>query len=144
MAKAELKTKKTKASVEGFLNGIADEEKRIDSFRLLEIMQRLSGDEAQLWSSGIVGFGTIHIKYATGREIDWIKIGFSPRRANFSLYISCDIGRHGELLKKLGKHKTGVGCLYIKRLRDVDEVVLEKLIKASLKKMLESANGTKQ
>ena len=133
MAKAELKTKETNASVEDFLNSITDEQKRTDANALVNLMQRLSGETPKMWGPAIVGFGNKVLKYDSGRELDWMLIGFSPRKANLTLYLTDGIVRHPELLKKLGKHKTGVGCLYIKTLSDIDLAVLEKLISASLK-----------
>lgn len=134
MAKAELKTRPNEASVEGFLNGIADEQQRADSFRVLEMMKRLSGEEPVMWGPAIIGFGSKPLKYASGRELDWPLIGFSPRKANLTLYITdCGFAKYDKLLAKLGKHKTSVACLYIKRLSDVDETILEKIISSSLK-----------
>ncbi|HTK38097.1 MAG TPA: DUF1801 domain-containing protein [Pyrinomonadaceae bacterium] len=132
MAKTNLKTKETNASVEDFLNGISDAEKRDDAFAVCEMMKRSSGDTPKMWGSSIVGFGSTFLKYASGRELDWMRIGFSPRKASLTLYLTDGIARHPELLEKLGKHKTGVGCLYIKALSDIDLEVLEKLITASL------------
>lgn len=131
---ADIKTKPTAASVEDFINKIEDEQKRKDSFVLLEMMKKASKEEPVLWSSSIIGFGNKRYKSpATGREVDWLLIGFSPRKANLSLYISVGINEHEEALKKLGKHKTGVGCLYINKLEDVDLKVLKGMIDASLK-----------
>ena len=132
MAKAVLKTKETDASVEDFLNGIEDEQKRSDSFKILEMMKRLTGEEPKMWGTGLIGFGNTVLKYASGRELDWMHIGFSPRKANLTLYIMDGLARHPELLEKLGKHKAGGGCLHIKKLSDVDEKILEKLISSSL------------
>ena len=132
---AEIKTKPTTASVEDFINSVKDEQKRKDSFLLLEMMKNASGEEPVLWSSSIIGFGNKRYKSpATGREVDWLLIGFSPRKANLSLYISVGIEEHAAALKKLGKHKTGVGCLYINKLEDIDLKVLKGMIDASLKK----------
>ena len=132
---AEIKTKPTSASVDDFINNIPDEQKRKDSFVLLEMMKKATGEEPVLWSSSIIGFGNKRYKSATtGREVDWLLIGFSPRKANLSLYISIGIQEHAAALQKLGKHKTGVGCLYINKLEDVDLKVLEAMIKASLNK----------
>jgi Domain of unknown function (DU1801). len=130
MAKAELKTKETKASVEDFLNGITDAQKREDSFVIIEMMKKLSGEEPKMWGTGIIGFGNTVLKYESGRELDWMLVGFSPRKANLTLY---GLAGYPELLEKLGKHKIGGGCLYIKKLSDVNPGVLEKLISASLK-----------
>jgi Domain of unknown function (DU1801) len=130
---AEIKTKPTAASVEDFINNISDEQKRKDCFLLLEIMKKASGEEPVLWSNSIIGFGIKRYKSpATGREVDWLRIGFSPRKANLSLYISMGIKEHAAALEKLGKHKTGVGCLYINKLDDVDIKILKGMIEASL------------
>lgn len=130
---AVIKTKPTSASVEDFINNIKDEQKRKDSFLLLEMMKKATGEEPVLWSNSIIGFGNKRYKsIATGREVDWLMIGFSPRKANLSLYISVGIQEHAAALKKLGKHKTGVGCLYINKLEDIDLKVLKGMIDASL------------
>lgn len=130
----EIKTKPTTASVEDFLNKISDEQKRKDSFVLLQLFKKACKEEPVLWSNSIVGFGMKRYKSpATGREVDWLKIGFSPRKANLSLYLTIQIKEQETALKKLGKHKTGVGCLYINRLEDVDLKVLEGMIKNSVK-----------
>ena len=132
---AEIKTKPTSANVEDFINSIKDEQKRKDSFALLEIMKKATGEEPVLWSSSIIGFGNKRYKSpTTGREVDWLRIGFSPRKANLSLYISVGIKEHAAALKKLGKHKTGVGCLYINKLEEIDLKVLKEIIGASLKR----------
>lgn len=131
---AEIKTKPTAASVEDFLNAIPDEQKRKDSFVILEMMKKASGEEPVLWSSSIIGFGNKRYKSPkTGREVEWLRIGFSPRKANLSLYISVSLKEHAAALEKLGKHKTGVGCLYINKLEDVDLKILKSMIEASLK-----------
>ncbi len=131
----EIKTKPTTASVEDFINKVEDEQKRKDCFVLMEIMKKASKEEPVLWSSSIIGFGNKRYKSpATGREVDWLQIGFSPRKANLSLYISVGIKEHEAALKKLGKHKTGVGCLYINKLEDVDLKILKGMIEASVKK----------
>lgn len=131
---AEIKTKPTSASVEDFINTVKDEQKRKDSFVVLEMMKKASGEEPKMWGSSLIGFGNVRLKSPnTGREVDWLRIGFSPRKANLSLYITGDIKRHDAALKKLGKHKTGVGCLYINKLADIDINVLKEMIDASLK-----------
>ena len=130
----QIKTKPTSSSVEDFINGIKDEQKRKDCFVLLEMMKKATGEEPILWSNSIIGFGNKRYKSpATGREVDWFKIGFSPRKANFSLHLILDIKKYAAELKKLGKHKTGVGCLYINKLDDIDLKVLEKLINVAAK-----------
>lgn len=131
---AEIKTKPTAASVDEFINAVPDEQKRKDSFTILEMMRKATGEEPALWGSSIIGFGNVRYKSPkTGREVDWLRIGFSPRKANISLYLTMDIKKHGDALEKLGKHKTGVGCLYINKLADVDIKVLEGMIKTSVK-----------
>lgn len=125
---AELKTKPTSASVTDFLNTVADEQKRADSFRLLEMIRAQTGVEPKLWGDSIVGFGDSHYKYASGREGDWFWVGFSPRKQNLTLYFSSDLTKYNDLLSVLGKYTTGKGCLYIKRLSDVDEATLLAMI----------------
>ncbi len=130
---AEIKTKPNAASVEDFINGVKDVQKRADSFTLVEMMKEATGEDPKMWGASLIGFGNVRLKSpATGREVDWIRIGFSPRKANLSLYLTGDIRHHAAALEKLGKHKTGVGCLYINRLADVDMNVLKELIVASL------------
>lgn len=127
---AELKTKENDASVEDFLDGVDDEQKRADCKKIAEWMRKATGDDPKMWGDSIIGFGSRVMKYSTGRELDWLKIGFAPRKANISLYGL--IGKRAEdLLSKLGKHKTGKGCLLIKKLSDVDEDVLSAMIKQS-------------
>ncbi len=131
---AKIKTTETAASVHDFINAINDEQKRKDSFVILEMMKKASGEDPKMWGSSIIGFGNKRYKSPnTGREVDWLRIGFSPRKANLSLYISVGIKEHAAALKKLGKHKTGVGCLYINKLEDIDIKVLKGMIDASLK-----------
>lgn len=131
----EIKTKPTNDNVVAFINKISDEQKRKDCFVLIDMMKAASGEEPVLWSNSIVGFGNKRYKSPnTGREVDWLLIGFAPRKANLSLYVSVGIQEHGAALKKLGKHKTGVGCLYINKLEDVDLIVLQGIIKTSLSK----------
>jgi hypothetical protein len=130
----ELKTKPTDTNVNDFINQLLDEQKRKDSFVLLEMMKHASGEEPVLWSSSIIGFGNKRYKSsATGREVDWLVIGFSPRKASLSLYLTSGLHLHEAALKKLGKHKTGVGCLYINKLEDVDLEVLNTIIVESLR-----------
>ena len=127
---AELKTKKNDASVEDFINTVEHEGKREDAFQILALMKTITKEEPKMWGNSIIGFGDEHYKYASGREGDWFKCGFSPRKANISFYLmGCDISQANDLLEKLGKHKTGKGCLYINKLADIDINVLEKLIK---------------
>ncbi len=129
---AELKTKLNDASVLDFLNGVEDEQKRQDSFKILEIMQEVTGEEPKMWGSSIIGFGSYHYKYASGREGDWFQTGFSPRKQSLTLYIMSGFEQYEELLGKLGKHSTGKSCLYVKKNADVDLDVLRELIKLSV------------
>ena len=134
MAKAKIKTTQNDASVEAFLDSLEDERQREDSYKIDAIMQRITGQKPKMWGGAIVGYGERHIVSASRREVDWMIIGFSPRKGKFSLYISVgQMEGYDKLLAKLGKHKTGMGCLYINKLADVDEAVLEKLIAASFK-----------
>lgn len=133
MSRIELKTKATDASVNDFLTGVADEQQREESFRLLEVFGRITGDAPKMWGPAIVGFGTRTLRYESGREMDWMITGFSPRKGNLTLYIMDGFDRYDEMLAALGKHKTGKSCLYIKRLSDIDQSVLEQLIAASIK-----------
>lgn len=129
----EIKTKPTALSAEDFIHQIPDEQKRRDCFQLLELMKKVSGEEPVLWSNSIIGFGNkIYKSPATGREVNWMIIGFAPRKANLSLYLNVGLSEHAASLKKLGKHKTGAGCLYINKLSEVDLVVLQSMIEASL------------
>lgn len=132
--RAVIKTKETDSSVEDFINSVKDEEKRKDSLTILKLMQKAAKEKPKMWGSSMIGFGNkIYKSPATGREVEWFKIGFSPRKANFSLHLVLDIKKYEAELKKLGKHKTGVGCLYINKLDDVDLKVLENLITEAAK-----------
>jgi hypothetical protein len=136
---AENKTTPTDQRVEDFLNTIADEQKRNDSFTLVELIREVTGLEPTMWGSAIVGFGSYHYKYASGREGDTMLVGFSPRKQNLTIYNMGGVDPDDALLKKLGKHTTGKGCLYIKRLDDVDLPILKLLIAASVKRIQERA-----
>lgn len=129
---AELKTKKNKASVDKFLQSVKDEKKREDSYKILKIMKQITKAEPVMWGTSIIGFGSYHYKYASGREGDWFLTGFSPRRQSLSLYIMSGFTKYQDLLKMLGKHKTGKGCLYINKIEDIDIKVLKDLIKQSV------------
>jgi hypothetical protein len=134
MAKlAENKTKQTEASVADFINNITDEQKRKDSEVILKMMQKATKEKPKIWGNSMIGFGYVIIKSPSGREVEWFKMGFAPRKANLSLYLNIDIKSKADMLKKLGKHKTGVGCLYINKLADVDVKVLEEMINGSQK-----------
>ncbi|MEO7538789.1 MAG: DUF1801 domain-containing protein [Pyrinomonadaceae bacterium] len=132
MAKAKIKTTENNASVDEFLNAVADEQKRTDSRVVLEMMKQATGDEPKMWGPAIIGFGFRTVKSPSGREVDWLDIGFSPRKGNLSLYVLNGAAGQSDLLARLGKYKAGLGCLYIKRLTDVDQGVLEELIEASI------------
>lgn len=127
---AEPKTQKTNASVEAFLNTLPNEQTRADCFEIVKMMKQAAKAEPAMWGSSIVGFGEYMLTYANGKQLPWPLIGFSPRKQNITLYIHLDDG----LLKKLGKFSTGKGCLYIKKLADVDKKVLKELITASAQK----------
>jgi len=135
MAKADLKTKPTKADVDKFLSSIKDEKKREDTFKIVKMMKLITKEEPKMWGPSIVSFGKYHYKYASGREGDWFLTGFSPRKQNLTLYIMSGFKRYDELMKKLGKHKTGSSCLYINRLEDLDMKILKELIIESVKHM---------
>lgn len=131
---ADLKTKPTTDSVDRFLNSVADKQRRQDCYRIVEIMKAATSKEPVMWGTSIVGFGRYKYKSGSGsgREAEWFLTGFSPRKQELTLYIMPGIERYPELLKRLGKHKTGKSCLYIKRLDDVDLSTLKELIKQSL------------
>jgi hypothetical protein len=131
---AELKTKETKASVKAFVDAIEDEGQRKDVKKISSMMKAATGAGARMWGTSIIGFGNYHYRYASGREGDWFVMGISPRKGNISLYFSAGFAENNNLLKRLGKHKIGKGCLYIKSLSDIDLTVLEQLIEASSSK----------
>lgn len=136
MAKlAKIKTTENEASVEDFINSVADEQKRKDSFTILELMEKASKEKAKMWGASLIGFGSLVHKSPSGREVEWFRIGFSPRKAKISLYL---MGLEGEtradLLSKLGKYKTDGGCVYINKLDDVDQKVFEEMINLAVKK----------
>lgn len=135
---AELKTKKTEASVDDFLNTIADETKRKDCKEIVKMMQKASGSKGKMWGAAIIGFGDYRYKYESGRENDWFITGFSPRKQNITLYASCGFGYDAALLKKLGKHKVSGSCLHISKLEDVDKKVLQEIISSNVVKLKQS------
>jgi Domain of unknown function (DU1801) len=132
---ADLKTKATRASVSKFLAAIDDPVKRRDAQVLSKMMEAATGEKPVLWGDAMVGFGTYHYKYASGREGEWPVVGFSPRKQNLTVYLMYGFDEHTDLMSKLGKHSTGKSCLYIRRLGDVDQKVLQKLITASVKQI---------
>lgn len=129
---AELKTKENEASVEAFLNSIEDEQRRKDCQAIAKLMQQVTKQKPKMWGSAIVGFGSYRYKYASGREGDWMLVAFSPRKQAITLYIMRGFDDYDALLKKLGKCKTGKGCLYINKLSDIDTTVLKSLIQKSV------------
>ncbi len=131
---AELKTKPNDRSVKEFLSSVDDEQKRDDSFTLLELMQTATKAEPMMWGDSIVGFGDRHYTYASGREGDLFVIGFSPRKQNLTIYLTDYVDGYDAILQSLGKYTTGKGCLYIKRLDDIHMPTLKKLIAAAVKK----------
>lgn len=131
MAKAELKTKENEESVEDFISRIEAESIRQDCSKIIEMMQKATNSEPKMWGASIVGFGTQHLKYESGHELDWMKIGFSPRKQNLTLYLSLGKDWDENQMSKLGKYKTGKGCLYIKRLSEIDLEILEEMINKS-------------
>lgn len=126
------KTKPTTRSVELFLDDLIPEQRKKDSWTLYRLMKKITGSQGVLWGTSIIGFGDYHYKYASGREGDWFLTGFSPRKNALTLYLMCDISHESIDFSTLGKHKKGKGCLYIKRLDDVDLKALENIIKTSI------------
>jgi len=129
---AELKTQRSIASVEDFLNSVEDEKKRAACFTLLKMMSDVTKSKAEMWGATIVGFGTYHYKYASGREADWFLTGFSPRKQNVTVYILAGFSGYDELMLKLGKYHTAKSCLYFKNLEEINVKVLKELIKQSV------------
>lgn len=132
---AELKTKKTNASVTAYLNGIADPQKRADCKAIAKMMREATGNRPRMWGSSIVGYGSYEYKYASGHEGSWAICSFSPRAQNIVVYIMPGFSKFKKLINKLGKYKTGKSCLYIRKLEDVDKKVLQDLIAGSVKEM---------
>jgi len=135
---AENKNQQNDSSVAAFLNQVVDERKRQDSYIILKLMEELSGHPPKMWGESIIGFGAYHYKYESGREGDFLRIGFAPRKQNIALYLIAGANRDADLLQKLGKYKTGVSCLYINKLADVNLDVLRTLITNSLAHMREN------
>ena len=123
-----IKTHSTDDNVDASISAIADEARREDCLALLALMKRATGEEPRVWSSGLIGFGTYHYKSSSGQEGDWFPVGFASRKAALTVYLGLELGSLAEQLERLGKHKTGKGCIYIKRLSDVDRGVLEQLV----------------
>jgi hypothetical protein len=139
---ATLKTQPNQQSVQEYLRQIEDPHQQKDAKRILQLMEEISGETAKMWGDSMIGFGSYHYRYASGREGDWFLTGFSPRKKQFSLYIMAGFERYEALLQKLGKYKTGKSCLYIKNLSDVDEAILRELIRASVDYMKSQYPGT--
>lgn len=131
---AELKTRPTKASVEKFLNQVSDETRREDCFRIVKMMEEITGEKPQMWGPSIVGFGSYHYRYPSGQEADWPITAFSPRKQDLTLYVRPGFDEQTELMTQLGKHRTGKSCLYIKKLSDVHMPTLKKIIRDSVKR----------
>ena len=138
---AEVKTQKNDADVKTFLNAVEDRQRREDSLALLEIMRAIIKEEPAMWGTSIVGFGSYHYVYASGRSGDWPLAGFSPRKQALTLYIMAGFSNYDDLMSKLGKYKTGKSCLYIKKLNDVDRDVLAELIELSYEHAGEAGSG---
>ncbi len=132
---AELKTKRNKGDVQAYLNSVENEVKRQDSFTIMELMKEVTGEEPEMWGDSIVGYGTYHYKYASGREGDWFLTGFAPRKQNLTLYIMAGFDQYDKLLGDLGKYKTGKSCLYINKLADINQDVLRELVRQSVEHM---------
>ena len=139
---AELKTVATKASVDKFLKGISDEQKRADCYQIVDIMKKATKAEPKMWGTSIIGFGHYHYVYESGRENDWFIVGFSPRKQNLTLYSMGGFKQFDDLMKQLGKYSTGKGCLYINKLGDVDVKILKRLISNSVKAASKNKNQT--
>ncbi|MCY3969328.1 MAG: DUF1801 domain-containing protein [Acidobacteria bacterium] len=132
-----LKTQLNDANVEEFLAAVKNDRRREDSFIVLELMKRVTGEKPRMWGTSIVGFGSYHYRYASGREGDWPRIGFSPRKQSLTIYVMPGFSNYDDLLSRLGKHRTGKSCLYVNKLADVDMDVLEQLMRSSLDAMRE-------
>jgi len=128
---AELKTKVNEGDVDAYLQDVEPESKRADCYAILELMQEVMGEKPKMWGDSIVGFGSYHYKGKSGREGDWFLTGFAPRKQALTLYIMAGFDKYEDLMADLGKFTTGKGCLYIKKLEDVDEAKLRKLVKLS-------------
>ncbi len=138
---AELKTQQNDRDVVEFLNGVENEQRKSDSFELLDLFRQLTSEEPKMWGDSLIGFGKYHYKYASGQEGDWPLTGFSPRKQNLTLYIMPGFKHYDNIMQNLGKYKTGASCLYVKKLSDIDSALLKELIVKSvhdMKKMYDS------
>jgi hypothetical protein len=130
---AKIKTTATNGNVDAFIDSLKSTQQQEDSRVVIQLMENATNEKARMWGPSIIGFGAKRYKSPkTGREVDWFIIGFSPRKTSLTFYFGIDIHQHDDFLKKLGKHKTGVGCLYINKLEDVDKKVLQKMIQAAV------------
>ena len=138
---AELKTKKNTADVAAFLDGIENEKRREDCRAVVAMMAEVTGEPPAMWGDSIIGFGSYHYRYPTGREGDWMATGVSPRKQSLTLYIMTGFPRHEALMQKLGRYKTGKSCLYVKKLEDVDTDVLRELVRESYERVSKGQYG---
>jgi hypothetical protein len=129
---SENKTKRTDVSVDEFLAAVENDRRRNDAVTVCELMKEVTGEEPVMWGPTMVGFGTYHYKYASGREGDWFLAGFAPRKANLVVYIMSGFKGHAALMDELGKHKTGSSCLFINKLDDIDMDILRELVRRSV------------
>lgn len=132
---SDLKTQPNDQNIENFLDEIEDEQKRADCFELLDLMTEITGETPKMWGKSIVGFGSYHYKYDSGREGDWFLTGFSPRKQNLTIYIMAGFEKYEDTMSRLGKYKTGSSCLYVKKLSDIDTEQLKVLVKKSESEM---------
>ena len=132
---SKLKTTQNEADVNAFLDAVENPRRRADARQVLDLIQAVTGEPPKMWGSSIVGFGSYHYRYASGREGDWPVAGFSPRKQNLVIYIMPGFSDYGDLLGKLGKFRTGKSCLYVNKLDDVDLELLEQLVRESVKEM---------
>lgn len=132
---SEIKTKKHDGDVEEFLNLVENEKQKKDSFEILELMSEVTGEEPAMWGPSIIGFGDYHYKYKSGRENDWFLVGFSPRKQSLTLYLNSGVDESDQLMKKLGKYKTGKVCIYINKIEDINKEILKELIQKSVKEL---------
>jgi len=132
---AELKTRPTRASVKAFLDAIEDEDRRRECRVVMRILRQATGATPRMWGPTIVGYGTYHYRYASGREGDWFLTGFSPRARDLTVYIMTGLEEHGDLMRRLGRYRTGRSCLYLKKLADVDLEILAALVRRSVTKL---------
>lgn len=138
---SDLKTKRNNASVKDFINQIEHDRKRKEAFLLLEIFEEITQCKAEMWGDSIIGFGSYHYQYESGRSGEWMLTGFSPRKQNFSIYVMSGVQSFDSILPQLGKHKSSKACLYINKLEDVDLSVLKEIIKKSFEYVKENQSG---